>query len=85
MRINNALLKATRFVSIGSSVKNALDFLEKAGEVDAWMPDEEVREETHEQQLQVGAAIQQAFEDIRRQERIMGLIEHDNGDELESR
>ena len=56
---------------VNALVENALNFLDKGGEVDAWMPGEEECEETEEQQLQRRADIQLACEDIRRQERIM--------------
>ena len=71
MRIVNALLRVTRFAS---SAKKAPEFPGNGAEGNARMPDE--GEEVGEQQLQLRADIQQAFEDIRRQERIMGLIEH---------
>ncbi len=56
---------------VDALVENALDFLDKERGVDAWMPDEEKCVETEEQQLQRRAEIQQAFEDLRRQERII--------------
>jgi hypothetical protein len=62
MRIINAVLTAK---------KKVLDVLDPGGEVDARVPDEGEVEETEEQQLQRTAEIQQAFEDMRRQERIM--------------
>jgi len=79
MRIVNALLRVTRFAS---SAKKVTEFLGNGAEGNARMPDE--GEEMGQQQLQLRADIQQAFEDIRRQEYIMRQIEHDNGDELRS-
>ena len=79
MRIVNALLRVTRFTS---SAKKVTEFPGNGAESNASTPDE--GEEMGAQQLQLRAHIQQAFEDIRRQERIMRQIEHDTVDELRS-
>ena len=84
IRVVNALLKATTRVSLESPVAKVHGIPDKAGDANAWMPDEEKAEETEEQEIQLRAAIQEAYEDLRRQERIMGLVEPNNGDELES-
>lgn len=79
MRIVNALLRVARFTS---SVNKETEFRGNGAEGNAKMPDK--REEMGDEQVQLRADIQQAFEDIRRQEHIMGRIEHGTVDELRS-
>lgn len=79
MRIINALLRVTRS---GSSAKKVPEFPGNGAEGNARIPEE--GDEMGEQQLQLRADIQQAFEDIRRQEHIIWQIEHDNGEERRS-
>ena len=70
-------------IHLGSSVEKLLNFLDKGGEVDAWIPDDDTADEDieyEEQPLQLRADIRETFDEIRQLEGKLRLLEHTSND-----
>jgi hypothetical protein len=73
-----------KIVHLGSAVEKVLDFLDKGGEVDAWVPEDEIDEEDdQEEQKLLRNDLQEMFEEVRRLKTDLRLLEHKSNEDEE--
>ena len=66
-----------KHIHLGSAVGKLLDFLDKGGEVDAWVPSEEEENDDVPEQLRLSRdELRETFEEIRSLESKLKLLEH---------